>query len=462
MSELVTLPKGWVKTNVGNISKVIHYGYTATATKNDTGTQYLRITDIQDNAVDWINVPFCDIPKEAKVNFLLKENDIVFARTGGTVGKSFLIKNQVPSAVFASYLIRIILTENTIPEFIYLFFQSADYWQQIELGKTGLKTNVNAQILSSLFFQLPPLNEQKRIVSKIEKLFSELDNVKDTLQKVKLQLVQYRQSLLKSAFEGKLTEEWRENNSYDIKHTKTNNSLPVSWDLIHLIEIAEINPVKPTKNTINDNLEVSFLPMKCVEELTGNYDLSNIRKYGEVKKGYTFFKNGDIIFAKITPCMENGKIAIVNELKNGMGFGSTEFHVIRLKEDKMSRQFYFYYLIQDNFRGIAQRNMKGTAGQLRVSSDYMKNILVPTIPFEEQEQIVIEIEQKFSLIENIEFITNSMLKQLDTLHSSILKQAFEGKLVPQDPNDESAEKLLEQIKEQKQSQQTKAKSRGKK
>ena len=103
------LPKGWVETNIDSIAKIIHYGYTASiSTKKDTGTKYLRITDIQNDHVDWNDVPFCKIPKEKKPNFLLNEDDIVFARTGGTVGKSYLIKNDVPSAVFASYLISVI------------------------------------------------------------------------------------------------------------------------------------------------------------------------------------------------------------------------------------------------------------------------------------------------------------------------------------------------------------------
>jgi type I restriction enzyme, S subunit len=201
-----------------------------------------------------------------------------------------------------------------------------------------------------------------------------------------------------------------------------------NWIQTQLIDIAEINPTKPLKNTISDSLLVSFLPMKCIEELTGNYDLSDIRKYGEVKKGYTFFKNGDIIFAKITPCMENGKIAIVNELKNGIGFGSTEFHVIRLVDDKMSRPFYFYYLIQDNFRDTAQRNMKGTAGQLRVSSDYIKNSIVPIPPINEQKRIVSKIEELFSELDNVKDTLEKVKLQLVQYRQSLLKSAFEGKL----------------------------------
>jgi type I restriction enzyme, S subunit len=449
------LPKGWANSSVEIILSVLENGARPkggvkkiTEGIPSIGGEHLSYNGkFNFKKIKFIPKLFFDSMTKGKI----KESDILIVKDGATTGKVSLIKKDFPyekSAVNEHVFIIRGTPEIILQEFLFYFLFSSHGQDHIKKKSTGLIGGINTSFVKDFQILLPPLNEQKRIVSKIEKLFSDLDNVRDTLQKVKLQLGQYRQSLLKSAFDGKLTEEWRKKNPCDKKITKNNNLLPNAWDFVPLIEIADINPIK-SKNTVDDNLDISFLPMKCVEELTGKYDLSNIKKYGEVKKGYTFFKNLDIIFAKITPCMENGKIAIVNELKNGMGFGSTEFHVIRLKEDKMSRQFYFYYLIQDNFRDIAQRNMKGTAGQLRVSSDYMKNILVPMIPFEEQEQVVIEINQKFSLIENVENITNSMLKKLETLRSSILKQAFEGKLVTQNSKEESVQKLLEKIKKKK-------------
>ncbi len=267
-----------------------------------------------------------------------------------------------------------------------------------------------------------PLNEQKRIVSKIEELFSKIDFTKQSLEQTKLQLELYKQSLLKSVFSE------------------------LSQDALSNISI--INPKKPGKGETDDNLDVSFIPMKCVEEKSGKIDLSNIRKYGDVKKGFTYFQDKDLIFAKITPCMENGKIAMVDNLKNGMGFGSTEFHVIRF-DDEYSPKFYFWYLIQDIFRGIAQQNMKGTAGQKRIQTNYLKDVLVPVATIEEKKQVIQTIEAKMPLIQNTTQIVNSTLQTLETMRMSVLKQAFQGKLVPQDPNDESAEILLERIKKQK-------------
>jgi len=201
----------------------------------------------------------------------------------------------------------------------------------------------------------------------------------------------------------------------------------MGWEKVPLQEIAEINP-KSKKNSIPEKLDVSFIPMRCVEELSGRIDLSITKKYQQVKKGYTYFEDDDVLFAKITPCMENGKIAIAKNLKNKIGFGSTEFHVIRLKDSEISRKFYFYHLIQNDFRNKAQRKMKGTAGQLRVSTDYMKEIFVPVPPLNEQKRIVEKIEELFSKLDNCEELLEKTKSQLKHYRKSFLNSIFNSKL----------------------------------
>ena len=116
------------------------------------------------------------------------------------------------------------------------------------------------------------------------------------------------------------------------------DSLPKGWVLCNIGELGEINP-KLNTGDYPDDLIVTFLPMKCVSELSGHIDLSLLKQLSEVRKGYTAFREGDLLFAKITPCMENGKIAIAQGLNNGIGFGSTEFHVIRFHESPLKKIF---------------------------------------------------------------------------------------------------------------------------
>jgi len=227
--------------------------------------------------------------------------------------------------------------------------------------------------------------------------------------------------------------------------------LPKGWALTELEEISEINP-KLDGEGISNDIDVTFLPMRCVEELSGQIDLSLMRRLSKVKKGYTYFTNGDLLFAKITPCMENGKVAIAHDLKNGIGFGSTEFHVIRLHRS-LPRKFFFFFLIQEGFRKDAQRSMTGSAGQLRVPTNYMRQMSMPLPPLPEQHRIVAKIEELFTKLDAGVEALKKVKTQLKGYRQAVLKHAFEGKLTEawrkaHKGEIEPASVLLERIKEE--------------
>ncbi len=176
------LPKGWRWVKLGDYCQQIDYGYTASANFNITEPRFLRITDIQNGNVVWEKVPGCEItPQEEKSN-LLVDGDIVFARTGATTGKSFLIKNP-PRAVFASYLIRVRPISQIIPDFLYVFFQSDEYWRQIKLrARGGAQPNVNASLLSEIHIPLAPLEEQKRIAARLDEQMRHIEQARQGIE----------------------------------------------------------------------------------------------------------------------------------------------------------------------------------------------------------------------------------------------------------------------------------------
>ena len=474
VNEKETLPKGWSEIYLSEISSIINSGFpSGKHNKNKIGIPHLRPMNIDYNGyIDLTEIKYVQVKK---YDSLLK-GDILFNNTNSPdlIGKTSYVKEDTNWA-YSNHMTRIrVNTKSIIPKYIAYFLHNL-FLQ--DFFKLNCSHHVNQASVNTKFLQekiiipLSPLNEQNRIVSKIDDLFREVDSGILHLNKCKILLKQFRQSILKYAFEGKLTAKWREKNIDEIEspklqlkrllksHSGNNlqdeeiffenhdiNNIPSSWILTRLQVIAKLNP-KSDAN-ISNNTEVSFLPMRCVHEETGYVDLSLSKMLKEVRKGYTSFIENDIIFAKITPCMENGKIAIVNNLRNGIGFGSTEFHVIRLINE-LPRKYYFYYLLQENLREDAKIHMKGNAGQLRVSSMYMQDILIPFPSLNEQYVIIDEIEKSFSVINDIESNVEICLLQKQFLRNSILKNAFEGKLVAQDPHDEPASILLEKIKQEK-------------
>jgi len=201
------LPKEWTKTTVGELADSIQYGHTASSTSEQVGPRFLRITDIQENRVDWETVPFCQIPQSQIPKYRLAKGDLVFARTGATVGKSFLIQTEIPESIFASYLIRVRVTKAIEARYLYYFFQCSDYWHQISDSSSGIgQPNVNGKKLATITLPIAPIAKQRRIVARIEEIFSRLDAGVAALRDAKAQLQRYRQSVLAAAVTGQLTQ----------------------------------------------------------------------------------------------------------------------------------------------------------------------------------------------------------------------------------------------------------------
>ncbi len=145
-------------------------------------------------------------------------------------------------------------------------------------------------------------------------------------------------------------------------------SLPTGWCKAALPDVASVNPPNPVILPEDDDL-VSFVPMASVEAISGRLTANHVRPWNQVKKGYTRFQEDDILFAKITPCMENGKAAIAKGLSGGIGAGSTEFHVLRVS-DGLRPELLLHYVLQEDFRRAARAQMTGTSGQLRVPARF--------------------------------------------------------------------------------------------
>ncbi|WP_333635505.1 restriction endonuclease subunit S [Dysosmobacter welbionis] len=189
------------------------------------------------------------------------------------------------------------------------------------------------------------------------------------------------------------------------------------------LKISEICSINPRQDdNIPENSEISFIPMAAVSA-NGQVDLSDTLESSKVKN-YTVFRNGDVLFAKITPCMENGKGAIVHNLVNGYGAGSTEFIVLRPNADMITAKWLYLYLSQRSFRWECQQHMTGSAGQKRVPPKYLASCEIPVPPVPEQERIVSKIEEMFSKLEASVAELQTAKEKLKVYRQAVLEESL--------------------------------------
>lgn len=444
------LPEGWCETTVGSVSQDISYGFTTSASLTPNGPKFLRITDIQNGTVDWKAVPFCKVRPSDASRFFLEAGDIVFARTGATTGKSFLIRTT-PAAVFASYLIRLRPSECILPELMAYFFQSASYWRQITENLSGsAQPNCNAAKLSSLTLPVAPLNEQRRIVAKLEKLLSRVDAAQARLTTIPRILKRFRQSVLAAACSGKLTADWREQN----KGTEEYKSVTVEDIADYAGGFAYKSPtfMKSGENQVIriGNVRPFSLKLEASPVFVPTETACATKRFQLVPGDIVISMTGtkykrDYGYAAIVPTGETN--LFLNQRVSRLRCG-----------EKVLPLFMLYWLQTDIFRDSFFEGETGNVNQGNIGADGIRQapIDLPSLP--EQYEIVRRVDALFKTADALEARYRKAKAHVDKLTQSILAKAFRGELVPQDPNDEPASVLLDRIRQSKDGSSVKKKS----
>jgi len=198
--------------------------------------------------------------------------------------------------------------------------------------------------------------------------------------------------------------------------------LPEGWLRIRLREVCQVNPPRPFVDR-QDGAPTSFVPMSAVDDRAGIIARPEVRPYAEIKKGYTCFADGDVLFAKITPCMENGKHAIARGLSDGLGFGSTEFHVVRPRTDVCSEWIHFF-LRQPHVLKNATNHFTGAVGQRRVPDSYLSDLELPLPPLSEQKRITGILDEQMEAVEQARAAIQAQLEAAKALQAAYFRQAF--------------------------------------
>lgn len=359
-------------------------------------------------------------------------NTIVIAMYGATVGKVGIlgIESSTNQACACG-------KSSSAVDYKYLFYYARSQKDKfIDKARGGAQPNISQEIIKSYPIPLPPLAEQQRIVDCIESLFAKLDEAKEKAQAVMDSFEDRKAAILLKAFTGELTAGWR----------KKNGIAKENWESVQLEDVCTVNPSKVNTKDLPDDLEVSFFPMPALSEVYGTITEPQTRKLSEVRTGFTNFSEGDVVFAKITPCMENGKSAVIGPLINNIGFGTTEFFVLRCGEKLYNR--YLWHLVRSSaFRSEAKAVMSGAVGQQRVPKSFLENYQLSLPPVEEQIEVVHVLDEMFVKEQRTTETAKQVIDQIDTMKKSILSRAFRGELGTNDPTDESAIELLKCVLE---------------
>ena len=421
------VPEGWTWCRLGHISSNIQYGLSNSAELSGN-YRLLRITDIQDNKVEWDNVPFTTITDEQAKDFMLEIGDIVFARTGATVGKSFLISTLPFRSVFASYLIKVKTTQVS-PQYIKHFFDSHIYWEQITDKSVGIgQPNVNGTKLKELVVPLPPLAEQQRIVAAIESAFTVIDEIERDKADLQSAVVMAKQKILSLAIRGKLVPQdsgdepaeflLEQSRQYKerlieegkVPKPKKNESpllsvsenevpflLPKNWKWCRLGDVcAMVRGNGLTKRDFTDS-GVGCIHYGQIYTHYGNYTydtISYVRE--EVAAKLKKVTTGEII---ITITSENVEDICKCVAYLGTNEIVTGAHAAIIKH--CINSMFLVYCTQSNLFYTQKEEFARGFKVTEISTSKLKNFLFPLPPLAEQKRIVAAIEAAFEQLDCI-------------------------------------------------------------
>jgi len=276
--------------------------------------------------------------------------------------------------------------------------------------------------VNNLLSILPPKNEQIAIANFLDQKTAEIDGlIADKENMIEL-LQEKRQAIITEAVTKGLNPNVRMKDS----GVEWIGEIPEHWEVKRIKYLTIVNPNKSEVRHLPSEQEVTFIPMEKIIA-TGKVDYSLTNTIENLVNGYTYFRDGDIIMAKVTPCFENGNIAIVEGLLNGIGFGTTELHVLRCN-NKCFNKFLFYYLQSDVFKSKGVSEMYGVAGLKRIPTDFILNYKLGIPDYLEQEQIANYLDEKTSQIDELISNIQLQIQKLKEYRQSLISEAVTGKI----------------------------------
>lgn len=386
---------------IGDVFTLIRNGASIKQKKGAKGLPITRIETIANKVIDREKMGYADIfEKDKYADYILENEDILMSHINSEkhLGK-VAIYNKIENENIIHGMNLLLLRANKnilFPKYAKYYFDTVYFSNQITtiVKKSVNQASFTVTALKNLKIPCPPIEEQKKIANTLDKITNLIELRKKQLEKLDI--------FSKSLFVEMFGNPWINNKDFPI---------------IKLKNCCLLNPAVKKRELMNK--QCSFIGMSSVSE-NGKIDTTNVKYFSEVSKGFTYFLENDVLFAKITPCMENGKGAIAKNLFNYIGVGSTEFHILRPITEKSNSYWLYVFTSFKNFRLIAQKNMTGSAGQRRVPLSFLENYKIPLPPIELQNKFAKRVEH----IDKIKSDIQDSLNKLDTLKKSLMQEYF--------------------------------------
>lgn len=387
--ERFELPEGWEWRAISDVCAHPQYGYTESATDLPVGPKFLRITDIQDGHVDWTSVPYCNCPDAEK--YRLQTGDVVFARTGGTTGKSYFIESP-PDAVFASYLIRLQAKPDLHPKFLYWFFQSSYYWQAIRGGvEDGNRPNFNGSKLAELDLPVPPFPVQDELVASIETYTDRVEVIRKAQHELETEL----RGILNGYYAEICTDaEWK--------------------------PLAEVAP--QVRRPVNVEAGKSYLELGIRSFGKGTFHKPAIATENLGSKRIYHIHPGDLIFNNVFGW--EGAVAVVKQEDAGR-VGSHRFITCVPKANVATTPFlYFHFTTEQGLHDLGDASPGGAGRNRTLGLTALGNIRVPVPDYNKQ----VVFTRLWEKIETTRRLQAELATDLAAYVPSLLAKAFRGEL----------------------------------
>ena len=439
------LPEGWEWCRLNHIYNFIDYRG-ATPTKITNGIPLITAKNVKSGYIDYTVDDYISEEEfnERQQRGVSKKGDILFT-TEAPLGNAALADIEKFSAGQRLITFQHYGSKNELINYVMLMFILSEFFQQqLYVNKTGSTVaGIKAAILKTLWIPVPPYNEQLRISNTLKSAINLVESISENKEVLSLIISNAKSKILDLSIRGKLVpqdpndepasvllERIRAEKEELIKQGKIKRdkkesiifrgddnsyyenvgekmidisdelpfNIPDSWCWGKLKDIVIINP----RNKLDDDMEAAFIPMPLIEDgYSGNHSFE-IRKWKDIKSGFTHFKDGDVGIAKITPCFENRKSVVFKNLCNGYGAGTTELHVLRPYKDTILAEFLLVYAKSQRFIEDGKQTFSGAVGQQRIGKEYIETVYFPIPPLQEQQRIINHINNLFNYLNVID------------------------------------------------------------